>query len=52
MQIALIVAGVWSCSFIADVIPQLRYNPPWQIHAAMLGVVTGIFGSEAVKRWR
>ena len=50
--VAVVVAVVWSCSFVADVIPQLEYSPDPKIGIAMLGVVTSLFGAEAFRRWR
>lgn len=50
LWVAGVVTVVWGCSFVADVIPSLNYNPPQAIHGAMLLVVGGIFGSEIRRR--
>lgn len=50
LWIAGVVTVVWACSFVADVIPSLDYNPPQAIHGAMLLVVGGIFGTEIRRR--
>jgi len=46
----MVVTVVWACSFVASVIPALHYSPPEAIHAAMLLVVGGIFGTEIRRR--
>ena len=50
MWIAAVVTVVWACSFVADVVPTLAYDPPQAIHGAMLVVVGGIFGREIGRR--
>lgn len=50
LWIAGVVTVVWACSFVADVVPSLNYNPPQAIHGAMLLVVGGIFGTEVARR--
>ena len=50
LWVAVVVTVVWACSFVADVVPSLNYNPAQAIHGAMLVVVGGLFGAELRRR--
>lgn len=47
--IALVVTVVWAASFVADLLVP-TYDPPTELHAAMLMVVGGIFGVQAIRK--
>lgn len=47
--IAIVVTMVWAASFIADIF-LVKYNPPSQIHAAMLIVVGSLFGFQITSK--
>lgn len=46
--IALVVTIVWAITFMADIALE-AYNPPGGIHAALMLVLGGVFGSQLVK---
>lgn len=47
--IAITVTAIWALSMIADMIPQLHYDPPVSIYPALMLVLGGIFGVRIVK---
>lgn len=47
--IAIVVTTIWALSMIADMIPQLHYDPPVAIYPAMMVVLGGVFGIRIVK---
>jgi hypothetical protein len=47
--IAIAVTGVWSVSYIADIIKD-NYTPNPLLHAALVLVMTAAFGIKAIKR--
>lgn len=51
MGIAVLVAVIWAASNVADAF-LTDYNPSPSIGVCMMLVVGGIFGVEALRKWR
>ena len=47
--IAIVVVAIWAISTIADIIPQLHYDPPVAIYPALMLVLGAIFGVRIVQ---
>jgi hypothetical protein len=47
--VAIVVTIVWGISFIADILVP-GYDPPTNVHMALMVVLGGVFGSQFVKR--
>jgi len=48
--VAVVVTIVWAVSFTADILVP-EYEPPTNVHMALMVVLGGVFGSQFVKRY-